>query len=112
MLRTLFAALCLAASSAAAAQAAQRSIPADAARGRIEAATASLIRIDGKTFRLAPGARFLTSKNLTVTPNMVAPGTAARYALDDRGQVRAVWLLDADERSTGGPVRRAPPAGR
>jgi hypothetical protein len=107
--RALFAAALFASTiGVAAAQIGDRHIPADAARGKVEAVNASMIRIDGKTYRLAPGARFLTPKNLTVTPGMVAPGTMARYAIDERGQVRAVWLLDAGERSQGGPVRRAP----
>jgi hypothetical protein len=107
--RALFAAALFAATiGVGAAQGVARNIPADAASGKVEAVSASLIRIDGKTYRLAPGARFLTPRNLTVTPGMVAPGTPARYALDERGQVRAVWLLDADERSRGAPVRRAP----
>jgi opacity protein-like surface antigen len=105
LLAALFTA-CLSASAAA--QVVKRNIPADAQRGTITGTAAALIEIDGKTFRLAPGARILNQRNLTVTPNMVAPGTLARYALAPGGEVRAVWLIDADDRANTGPVERAP----
>jgi hypothetical protein len=93
---------------AAAAPIVERKIPADAARGKVDEATASMIRIDGKSYRLAPGTRFVTPKNLTVTPNFVAAGTRVRYTLDDRGQVNAVWLMDEPDRASG-PVQRTAP---
>ncbi|MCS6944091.1 MAG: hypothetical protein RMK97_01515 [Sutterellaceae bacterium] len=103
-------AFALAAAGEVFAQALDRRIPQEAARGRIEEATAWMIRIDGKTYRLAPGARFLTPKNLTVTPNMVTPSTPVRFVFDERGQVQTVWLLEPDERSHTQPVRRNAPA--
>jgi hypothetical protein len=91
------------------AQSVKRNIPADAALGTINAATASQIDIDGKVFRLAPGARILNQRNLTVTPNMVKPGAPARYTLDATGQVRAIWLVDENDRTdTQPPVQRTP----
>jgi hypothetical protein len=91
------------------AQSVKRNIPADAALGTINAATASQVDIDGKVFRLAPGARILNQRNLTVTPNMVAPGAPARYTLDATGQVRAIWLVDENDRTgTQTPVQRTP----
>ena len=92
----------------ASAQAIRRSIPAEALYGKITATSASLIEIDGKTFRLTAGARILNQRNLTVTPNMVAPGSPARYALDPGGQIRAIWLVDEDDRTGTGPVQRTP----
>ena len=109
VIRSLVAALLLAALlGSAAAQAIRRNIPADAPAGKIDAATASQIQIDGKVFRLAPGTRILNQRNLTVTPNMVAPGQPARYALDAGGQVRAVWLVDPDDQINAAPVQRTP----
>ena len=92
----------------ASAQAVRRNIPAEAQLGKITATSASLIEIDGKTFRLAPGARILNQRNLTVTPNMVAPGSPVRYALDPGGQIRAIWLVDDDDRTGTAPVQRTP----
>lgn len=93
----------------AAAQAVRPNIPADAARGKVTATTASLIQIDGKTFRLAPGARILNTRNLTVTPNMVEPGSQARYVLDASGAVKSLWIVDGVERAGTGPVERTTP---
>jgi hypothetical protein len=91
------------------AQAIRRDIPADALEGKITATNASQIEIDGKLFRLAPGARIVNQRNLTVTPNMVTPGAPARYALDAGGQVRAVWLVDeTNDRAGAAPVQRTP----
>jgi hypothetical protein len=90
------------------AQVVRRNIPADALSGKITAATASQVEIDGKVLRLAPGARILNQRNLTVTPNMVASGSSARYALNAGGQVRAIWLVDDNDRSTAAPVQRTP----
>ncbi len=81
-------------------------IPADARKGRFTALQLPLVSIDGKQFRLAPGARILNTNNLTVTPNLVPAGTPVRYELDAQGLVRTVWIVDAvagTERS--GPQR-------
>ncbi len=77
-----------------AAQAARR-IPADAPKGRFTALQLPLVAIDGRQFRLAPGARIFTANNLTVTPNLVPDGTPVRYELDAQGLVRTVWIVDA-----------------
>ncbi len=90
------------------AQAVRPPVPANAVEGKITATSASQIEIDGKAYRLAPGARILNQRNLSVTPNMVAPGTQARYLLDAGGAVRAVWLVDATDRATTAPVERTP----
>jgi P pilus assembly chaperone PapD len=108
-MRTFLAATLLALMvSGVAAQGLRPKIPADAAQGKVTATTASQIEIDGKTYRLAPGARILNQRNLTVTPNMVTPGSQARYVLDAGGQVRAVWLVDAADRAGAAPVERTP----
>src|SRR5262245_52642702 len=90
------------------AQPVRRAIPENAVLGKITAASASQVEIDGKVFRLAPGTRIVNQRNLTVTPNMVAPGAPARYLLDAGGQVRAIWLVDEDDRTGTGPVQRTP----
>lgn len=93
----------------AAAQAVRPNIPAAAVEGKVTATTASLIEIDGKAFRLAPGARILNKRNLTVTPNMIEPGAQARYLLDATGAVKSVWIVDAVERAGTAPVQRTTP---
>jgi hypothetical protein len=94
---------------AAQAQVVRRPIPDAALQGKITAATASQVEIDGKSFHVAPGTRILNQRNLTVTPNMVTAGTPARYMLDASGQVNAIWLVDTNDRTTTGPVQRTTP---
>ena len=85
-MRTFIAAVLLASALGGAyAQAVRPPIPDNALPGKITAATASQVEIDGKTYRLAPGARIVNQRNLTVTPNMVAAGSPARYLLDAGG---------------------------
>ena len=108
-MRLLLAAVFLTLSlSAAVAQVVRPKIPAEALEGKITAASASQIEIDGKPYRLAPGARIVNLRNLTVTPNMVEPGSQARYVLDGGGQVRNVWLVDSSDRAGTSPVERTP----
>ncbi len=85
------------------AQAMQRRVPTDAPRGRITVRTASLVEIDGKEFQVAPGARFLTPKNATVTPNRVEAGAQISYQLDERGHIETVWIHAKDAGKASAP---------
>jgi len=51
------------------------------------------VTIDGKAMRLAPGARIISSNNLTITPNQVPANTRVRYKTDAAGLVTQVWVL-------------------
>ena len=83
------------ASASAAAQV--RRIPDDARHGEFIAGQLPAVRIDGKDYRLAPGARILNANNATITPNLVPPKSFVSYQLDGQGQVRTVWVLTAEE---------------
>ena len=108
-MRTLVAALMIVLLvGGASAQSVQRKIPADALLGKITKATASQVEIDGKVYRLAPGTRIVNQRNLTVTPNMIQKNAPARYTLDEGGNVRAIWLVDEDDRTGTAPVQRTP----
>ena len=74
-----------------------RLIPADAKRGEFSARELPTVEINGKALRLAPGARILNERNMSVTPNLVAPKSRVAYQLDGQGQVRTVWVLTAAE---------------
>ena len=74
-----------------------RTIPQDARRGEFSAGQLPVMQIDGKDLRLAPGARILNERNMSVTPNLVAPKSKIAYQLDGQGQVRTVWVLTAAE---------------
>lgn len=54
------------------------------------------VKIDGKDYRLAPGARIIGVNNISITPNQVPAGSKVRYRLDSSGQVSQVWVLPAD----------------
>jgi hypothetical protein len=81
------------------AQLAVRTIPAQAARGKFTALALPLVKIDGKTLRLAPGARIFSATNTTVTPNQVPADSPVAFLLDSDGQVETVWVLTAQERA-------------
>jgi hypothetical protein len=55
------------------------------------------VTIDGKTMRLAPGARIVSSNNLSITPNQVPAGSRVRYKTDAAGLVTQVWILPAEK---------------
>ena len=52
--------------------------------------------IDGKDYRLAPGARIMGANKATLTPNQVPPNSNVRYRVDSSGQVSQVWILPAN----------------
>jgi hypothetical protein len=84
-------------SLAAIAQVSVRTIPADTRRGTLVAIEVGAVKIDNKLFRLSPGARILSTTNLTVTPNQVTTNALVRYQLDGQGQIRTIWLLTPEE---------------
>lgn len=55
------------------------------------------VSIDGKAMRLAPGARIVSSNNLSITPNQVPAGSRVRYKTDAAGLVTQVWILPAEK---------------
>jgi hypothetical protein len=82
-----------AATSAGGATAATRS-------GRLTIVQWPNVEIDRKPMRAAPGARILNSNNLTVTPNLVPPGSLVSYELDGTGQIRTLRILATDKPAT------------
>lgn len=76
-------------------------IPADARSGRMTSHQLPLVTIDGRDYRLAPGARIFSRNHLTVTPNLVAADSPVKFVLNRDGQIQTVWLIDAKELSKG-----------
>jgi hypothetical protein len=54
------------------------------------------VTIDGKEYRLAPGARIIGANNASITPTQVPANSNVRYRVDSSGQVSQVWILPAD----------------
>jgi len=52
-----------------------------------------VVNIDGKDYRLAPGARIVGQNNASVTPNQVPANSKVRYRVDAAGQITQVWIL-------------------
>jgi hypothetical protein len=94
---TAFAVAIALAASSLTATAQLRRIPEGAKHGEFTAGQLPAVRIDGKDYRLAPGARILNANNATITPNLVPPKSFVSYQLDGQGQVRTVWVLTAEE---------------
>ncbi|MFN7571057.1 MAG: hypothetical protein ACK5TK_06320 [Betaproteobacteria bacterium] len=61
-------------------------------RGNLTVIQWPLVEVSGKRLYAAPGARIVNANKLTVTPNMVAPGTRVTYELDGQGQIRVIRI--------------------
>jgi hypothetical protein len=78
----------------------QRTLPADAMRGKIRHVQEMEVEIDGRAQRLAPGAQVRDASNLIIMPSAMPAGAQAKYTLDADRRVRRVWILTADEART------------
>jgi len=86
--------------AAAAAQAQLRTIPQDAARGTMSAASGMSVILDGNTAPLAPGAVIRNQNNLIIVPSALPASSDVRYTRDGSGRISQVWVLtDAEKRS-------------
>ncbi|HEX7054191.1 MAG TPA: hypothetical protein VF211_09720 [Burkholderiales bacterium] len=74
-----------------------RTIPAEAKRGRIEHVQETIVAIDGKRYRLAPGARIRSASNTLLVPMAIPRGARARYLAHRDGSIREVWILSPQE---------------
>jgi hypothetical protein len=74
-----------------------RTIPEKALRGEFTHVTESIVTIDGKTMKLAPGAQIRSQKNLIVVPSEVPRGALVEYTLDRDAQLDRVWILTPAE---------------
>jgi len=65
--------------------------------GTMTAGPLSVVTIDGKEMRMAPGARIMTPSHTSITPDHVPANSRVRYKLDASGQVSQVWLLPPEK---------------
>ena len=84
-------------------------IPVDARSGRFVAQQFPMVSIDGRDYRLAPGARIFNRNHLTLTPNLVPVDSPVKFVLNGDGQIQTVWLVDAKDLAKG--ERRTGPRG-
>ena len=86
-----------------------RQIPDNVARGWLQHVQETMISIDGKPLRMAPGGTIRNQQNLIVVPaSLAGPGALAEYKLDAAGQVSRAWLLTPEEAARPVPPRQAP----
>lgn len=76
-------------------------IPAAAVHGMLRVTASPEVLLDGRTDRLAPGARIHAHNNLLVLPaGLTHQDLAVRYVRDTMGLIREVWILTDAERPT------------
>lgn len=105
MLKPVVVSLFLSAIGVAASAQGTREVPPDALKGRMTSLQFPQVSIDGRTYRLAPGARIYRPDRSMTTPNQVAAETPVRYVLDAQGNIKSVWIVDG----RGGGTRRTGP---
>ena len=96
MIRKLLAML-LFTSTAGAAQAQLRTIPAEAKRATLSHVQGMTVEIDGKRTELAAGAQIRDADNMIVLPAAVPAGVLVKYMPDVQGQVSRIWILSKQE---------------
>ncbi len=97
------AAILVLAGCATAAQAQVRTIPQDAVRGEIRHIEGFVIEIDGKTWRLAPGAQVRDISNRVLVPMAIPPGALVKYLAESDDVVKRVWILTPEEAAQPDP---------
>jgi hypothetical protein len=94
----LLAAFALALGAATAlAQAIVRTLPEDARRGTLSFVQGTVVALDGKETRLAPGAQIRGANNLLVLPTQLPPKSLGKYQLDGGGALFRAWVLSPQE---------------
>ena len=77
---------------------AERTFPAQATRGDLNAYAYPSMKIGDNIYRLAPGSRIFNQQNLIVMPASLQIQTApVMYLLDMSGDLSRIWLLTSEE---------------
>ncbi|CAN5243458.1 hypothetical protein BH10PSE17_BH10PSE17_29480 [soil metagenome] len=77
--------------------AADRRIPNDTLQVRLGPATTHSLLVNGTEIWLASGARIYSDANRTIVPGRVPDNVIARIQPNDKGEIKAAWILTADE---------------
>jgi hypothetical protein len=94
----LFTAFALAlAATTALGQAIVRTLPEDARRGTLSFVQGTVVSLDGKETRLAPGAQIRGANNLLVLPTQLPPNSLVKYQMDSGGNLFRAWILSPQE---------------
>jgi hypothetical protein len=74
-----------------------RTLPAQAKPGKMRHVQETIVQIDGKLARLAPGARIRDAHNRLLVPTAIPADSVVKYMLNAQGEVSAVWILTPQE---------------
>ena len=74
-----------------------RTIPAEAKPATLRHVHDTIVEVNGKPARLAPGAQIRDTHNRLVLPATLMDKTLVRYLSDTGGMVHRVWILSAEE---------------
>lgn len=85
-------------SAAAWAQLPVREFPKNALRGELVVTQPPLVTLNGQPHTLSPGARIRGADNMLVMSGaLIGQPVLVNYQLDPQGQLREVWILNAQE---------------
>ena len=84
----------------------QRMLPENAKPGALRDYQYPEVNISGRWYRLAPGARILDQRNMTILPAMLQNPGAVAYTLDAYGLVTQLWLLTPQEAAALKPAKK------
>ena len=76
---------------------AQRSFPPGVKPAELRDITYPNVRIDDKTYHLAPGARIYDANNRMVLPNAAPKTGKVLFQLDTQGNLLKLWILTPEE---------------
>ena len=96
-MKSLLTAVLLVAAFAAAAQAPNRTIPADAKRAAMRHLQFLVVDVDGQQRELAPGVQIRDDHNRIVLPASLQSAREVKYVEDPDGRIRHVWILAPQE---------------
>ena len=75
-----------------------RNFPANALRGELQLVSSTEVLLNGVPARLAPGARLRGQNNMLVmSAAAIGPLLVVNYTLDQRANVKDVWILREEE---------------
>ena len=74
-----------------------RTIPSDAERAQIRHVQENVVELNGQQAQLAPGAQIRDASNRLIVPMALPPAAVVKYRLDEKGQVREIWVLTDEE---------------
>ena len=74
-----------------------RTIPDDAERAQVRHVQENVIQLNGQLAQLAPGAQIRDTMNRLIVPMALPADAMVKYRLDEKGQVREIWILTDEE---------------